>query len=193
MQQKISKASIIKKTIEIIERDHGTQNITLRTLARAMSCSHTNLYNHIKNIDDLFWSTLNVVMIQMMGDVLSGMKNSKEEDLMSAFLDSWINFCFSHEGLYRLIWMEHLQGEMPEEVQLTVQEPMKRLTKLMIEKYKNIKNIEHAEMIAHHIIAYTHGEMSIFVSNRSQYKDESEAFKMIHSNTMKIFNLLLRK
>lgn len=191
MNQKISKETIIRKTIELIERDHGTQNITMRNLAKAMSCSHTNLYNHIKNIEDLFWSTLNVVMQEMMDEVLSGIKQINN-DLMSAFLESWIKYCFTHEGLYRLIWMEHLQGEMPEEVQHTVKEPMKRLTRLMTENYKNIENKEQAQTIAHHIIAYTHGEISIFVSKRSQYNDKDEAMMCIHDNAMKIFNLLIK-
>jgi hypothetical protein len=89
--------------------------------------------------------------------------------------------------LYRLIWYERVEGEVPEKIKELLLEPQKKT-------YENLKdNYENWDIVSKKIqvsLAYVHGEITIMINNRiiENSIDEESWKQNIKRNAINIFN-----
>lgn len=178
-KQNLSKETIINKTIEMIEEKESLQNINMRNIAKQLKCAHTNIYNYFSNYNDLQWNTL-AKAIEIMNE-----KVFIEEDL-AKIIDSYIQFSIDHKGLYRLIWYERIDGEMPEEIKKLLLEPRKKTYENLHKKYENWEKVSIKIQVS---LSYVHGEITIMINNRdlSENIDMIKWKNRVKNNALNIF------
>jgi AcrR family transcriptional regulator len=179
-KQNLSREIIINKTLELIEEKQSIQKINLRKIAKELNCAHTNLYNYFSNYNDLLWNAL-AEAIKIMNQAIFTEKS------LDNIIDSFIQFSIDHKGLYRLIWYERVEGEVPEKIKELLLEPQKKT-------YENLKdNYENWDIVSKKIqvsLAYVHGEITIMINNRiiENSIDEESWKQNIKRNAINIFN-----
>ena len=179
-KQNISKEIIINKTLELIEEKQSIQKINLRKIAKELNCAHTNLYNYFSSYNDLLWNAL-AESIKIMNQSIFTEKS------LENIIDSFIQFSIDHKGLYRLIWYERIDGEVPGEIKELLLEPQRKTYENLKDKYENWDEVSNRIQVS---LAYVHGEITIMINNRNMGNNSDEKYwkQKIKKNAINIFN-----
>lgn len=176
----LSKEIIINKTLELIEEKQSIQKINLRKIAKELNCAHTNLYNYFSNYNDLLWNAL-AQAIKIMNQAIFTEKS------LEKIIDSFIQFSIEHKGLYRLIWYERIDGEVPKEINDLLLEPQRKTYESLKDQYENWNLVSNKIQVS---LAYIHGEITIMINNRNVVNslNEQNWKNSIKKNAINIFN-----
>lgn len=183
---KLSKEKIINKTLELIVENNSSQALNIRQIARSLNCSHANIYNYYSGIEELRWDCLGEALIRMLEIVEKDLENCSSDKKFASFLHTWIKYGINNTGLYRLIWFDEFKGDIPENIKKIISIPMQELCNFLIEEFPHLSNNTNIKKIAHRIICYTHGEIAVFINQRSDVADKNEAFDEIYKNSLSI-------
>jgi len=157
----LSKEIIINKTLELIEIKQSIQKINLRKIAKELNCAHTNLYNYFSSYNDLLWNAL-AQAIKLMNEKIFTEKS------LEKIIDSFLQFSIDHKGLYRLIWYEKIDGEVPDEIRNLLLEPQKKSYENLHDEYEDWEKVSKKIQVS---LAYVHGEITILINNRDLRKE----------------------
>jgi len=179
-KQNLSKEIIINKTLELIEEKQSIQKINLRKIAKELNCAHTNLYNYFSSYNNLLWNAL-AEAIKIMNQSIFTQNN------LEKIIDSFIQFSIEHKGLYRLIWYEKVEGEVPKDVKELLLEPQRKTYENLKDQYENWNLVSKKIQVS---LAYVHGEITIMINNRNggNSLDELAWKNSIKKNAINIFN-----
>lgn len=187
---KINKKIILEKTLALIDERKGIKDVTLRDIAKKVGCAHTNLYNYFESLDDIFWEALGDVLNKMMEFSVEGLDNKKDtEEGLNMILSRLIDFSVNHPGWYRLIWLDSLSGTPSLEIMEILKTPSVRFEGFIKAAIGETKQ-ERASSIANIMLCYLHGELCIWLNDRSLADDKENAKQRILLNLQKIYRQL---
>lgn len=171
-KKKITKIIIIKICLELINEKEGSKFITIRELAKRINCSHPNIYNYYKSLDELLWDCLETVMKTMIQTVMEKTLSTKNsESKLKIFVNELLSFYLENKGWYFLVWFDHINGEMPANVKTTINLPRIEFCNFLTELYPNhdISNI--IEDITDLVHSYIHSQVSNYFTGRNKITD----------------------
>jgi len=190
----INKKIIIEITLALVEENGGIKNVTLRDIAKRVGCAHTNLYNYFTSIDEIFWEALGEVILRMMDYASSDVSIKKNpEENFYLVLSNIIEFSLNHPGWYRLLWLETLSGDPPEQIWRLLQKPGEGFTNGIIIASNNTLTQEKAILIGDILHSYLHGELCKWINHRSFINTREETKVKILLNLKHLFKLFLEE
>lgn len=189
----ISKQVILETTLALIDENGGIKNVTLRDIAKKIGCAHTNLYNYYNSLDEIFWESLAQALLKMMDYCVNDLtaETNDEEEFYSLY-SNLIDFSVDHPGLYRLIWLETMDGNPSAEVIQILGLPGKKLNELIIKINNNKLSEEKANSINAILHCYLHGELCKWINGRSGIESRKDAKSNILSNIKHLYKLLIQ-
>lgn len=193
-KKNISKELIIRNALILIEENRGIKDVNLRGIAKRIGCNHTNLYNYFDSLDEIFWEALGKALIDMTDYVY--INSAAEIDLQEKLylsISNIISFAMEHPGLYRLIWLESLNGKPSSEITNILHNSSKRFITEIIDTCNSKLTQEKAEFIANIIQGYLHGELCKWINNRILINDKDEIKDVILSNFKHVYQLLIKE
>ncbi|MDJ0768211.1 MAG: TetR/AcrR family transcriptional regulator [Ilumatobacter sp.] len=109
-------------TLELIEEQGGSQNLSLREVARRVGCAPTNVYNYFDGLPGLLWEALRRAVIHYAHAVANGLDDDAPPlDFLRHVVANLITYAREHPGLYRFIsWDPINDGTYSDEVIQTV-------------------------------------------------------------------------
>jgi len=195
----ITKENIVNVTLDLIKDRDNIRSVNLREIARVLGCAHTNIYNYFRDMDEIFWASLDEVLeksIIFINNKLDG-KDCPDKKLQN-FYNGFIEFYIENRGWFILFWMEKLHGATPErslnKITNTVSQYNSILNNIFTKLYQVQLNEQQVMNIFHTVHCYLHGEISIFLCGRGLITEET-AFKertlneCIRLNTLLIQNI----
>lgn len=98
----LTKRRIIKAAIELIEKK-GCSNFSMRELADTLEIKTASLYNHVKNIEEIY-TEISYYAIALLRQVqLSAIEGKKADDAVFSLAVAYRMFAKEHPELYKLI------------------------------------------------------------------------------------------
>ncbi|MDP4087984.1 MAG: TetR/AcrR family transcriptional regulator [Bacillota bacterium] len=188
---KVSREIILEKTLALVDERDGIRNVTLRDIAKEVGCAHTNLYNYFGSLEDIFWEALGKVLNKLMEFSISGLSTESDpEESVNHILSRFMDFSMDHPGWYRLIWLDSLSGKPSPEVEAVLEAPAAGFTEL-IRTAKDELTPEQALSIGNVMLCYLHGELCIWLNDRSFLKDRQQVRQKIQDNLRSLYKLLI--
>lgn len=107
----LNREIIIKAAIKIIE-EKGVQDFSLRSLAGNLGIKTASLYNHIDNINDLFYEA-GVYALKRLESHLRAVSDGKtRDDAIRSLAYGYLDFAHTHKNLYDFIMYIRTQGHV---------------------------------------------------------------------------------
>ncbi|MBM7540751.1 TetR/AcrR family transcriptional regulator [Amphibacillus cookii] len=193
-KKKISKDRIVNTLLVKVEENQSIKDVNLRGIAKAMGCAHTNIYNYFNNFSEIIWTALGQILSNMIDDVEARValgKNDQERFFIA--LDTIISFSLDHPGWYRLVWLESIDGEPPEEIAMILTKPTAGFEELLSKASgEHLTDID-VSRIANMLHSYMHGEICQWLSGRAKEKQKKELRAEILSNLKQMYQLLTQE
>lgn len=188
----ISKEIILETVLSLVDENGGIKNVTLRDIAKRLGCAHTNLYNYMSSLDEIFWESLGKVLLKMIDYVDANLHNETDsEESFYLILTNIIDFSMDHPGWYKLIWLESINGNPSEEVSEILRKPGEGFTYGLIKASKNKISEEKANLIGEILHCYLHGELCKWINNRNFINSKEETKTKILSNLKYLYKSLI--
>jgi len=188
----VSKEIILESTLRLIDENGGIKNVTLRDIAKSIGCAHTNLYNYFTSLDEIFWQALGKVLLMMMNYCSTELNTEvDEEENFHCILSNLIDFSMNHPGWYKLIWLESIGGTPSPEVVKILYTPSQKFTEEIVNASKNEITQEKAFSVGNILTCYLHGELCIWINNRSLISSKEETKIRILSNLKQLYKSLI--
>lgn len=181
MAKGIDREQILNVTLDLVRYQENVHNVNWREIARNLGCAHTNLYNYYKDLDQIYWDALDIILAKLEVCLTSDLSQYADgKARMIAVYTRFLDFYLENPGWFRLVWLEKLEGARPQKnVDLTNQTVSvftSTLISLLAEQYDLNLTHNQAKYILHTVHCYLHGEISIHISGRGLIK-EQDAFK----------------
>lgn len=192
MAMKIGKKEIIEKTLELILIKGGSDKLTIREIAKAMGCTHPNIYNYYNSMNDLMWDVLAAILESMVSSVLKGMETCEKTERFNAFMENYIRFCLEKIPWYKVMWFERISGEVPERVKQSIEMPGKKMVEILKEMIPQLNSEERAEEMARIINSYVRGSIGAYVTERRRIETIDLAVSEITRDINKIKDGLIK-
>jgi AcrR family transcriptional regulator len=177
----------------MIEENNGIKNVNLREIAKKVGCAHTNLYNYFGSLDEIFWESLAKALILMIEFVETKFINKKEsEDRFFSMISGIIGFSTLHTGWYKLIWIESINGYHSPEVDLILTKPSQIFNTELMKANDNQLSIEQAQKISNILHSYLHGELCMWIHNRSSIDDIKDFQNCLLKNMESLYQILIK-
>ncbi|TCT12214.1 TetR family transcriptional regulator [Natranaerovirga pectinivora] len=191
-KKQIDKDLIIETTLALIEKNEGLKDVNLRGIAKAIGCAHTNLYNYFQSFNEIIWEALGRVILKMIAYVETNVGSEIEDDEKIFMLfASVIDFSMDHPGWFRLMWLEEIDGEPPNEVIQILSMPGEGLKGALMKASGNKLTEERAIIIEDILYTYIHGELCKWINNRSFTNNPQETKEKWLSNLKELYSLLM--
>lgn len=175
----------------MIEENNGIKNVNLREIAKKLGCAHTNLYNYFGSLDEIFWESLAKALILMIEYVETKYINDRlGEDRFFSMISGIIDFSTQHTGWYKLIWLESMNGYRSPEVELILSKPSHIFNTELMKANNNQLTTEQAQVISNILHSYLHGELCMWIHNRSNIMD-IQSFQSYLLNQMRALYFVL--
>ena len=112
----------VEVVLELIEEQGGSQNVSLREVARRVGCAPTNVYNHFDGLPGLMWVALHRAVIHYAHAVTDGLDDRMPPlDYFQQVMANLIDYAREHPGLFRFIsWDPINDGTYPDDLIETV-------------------------------------------------------------------------
>lgn len=189
----VNREMVIETAALMVDESGGISSVTLREIAKRIGCAHTNLYNYFSSLSEIYWEVLGWVLRKMFVYTnLHGEEGDHEANLFRSF-SLFVDFSIDHPGWYRLIWHENWGGEPPAHVAEFIQRPADHIyaaTRMAVgSSFPEDKTRQLAEML----FAYSFGEISIWVHDRSTLRSRNELKENIDRNIRSIYSFMTEK
>lgn len=188
----IDREQIVKTTIQMIDRNGGTKDVTLREIAKELNCAHTNLYNYFNNLNEIYWEALGQVILMMLKEIERGDGEAVEpQEKLFANLERLMDFYIDHPGWYRLTWLEPLTGSPPPTVAPILAMPSRQFAEALMLACKDPLKPQAAARICDILFKYIYGELGIFIYQRSAFTDRATMKVYAAQNVRQLLTLLM--
>lgn len=107
----INREIIVKATVDIIEKK-GVQEFSLRSLAGVLGIKTASLYNHIDNIDDLFYETGVYALKALENHLRAGADGKTRDEALRSLAYAYLDFAHAHKNLYDFIMYIRTRGHV---------------------------------------------------------------------------------
>ncbi len=191
MSKNISKEQIVEVTLNLIKKKEDSRSITIREIAKELGCSHPNIYNYYKSMENILWDCSEEIFLKKVDYSKKNFNNVENKYLkFLTILKNYIDFALDNKGWYKLIWVDKLEGEIPEKTLEKIVYADKQFKNLFLSTFPEISSKESLEEIANIIFGYIHGEImvylfkSIFYENRDVFVDSVLKYSL---KTIKLF------
>ncbi len=193
-KSQITKEIILEKTLQLVDENEGIKNVTLRDIAKKVGCAHTNLYNYFGSLSEILWEAMGQALIKMINYSRNNLtfENDPEKDYY-LLLSNFIDFSLNHIGLYKLIWMESIDGDPSSEVTDIIINARKEFNKNIMEATRGKLSEERASFVSHIFFAYLHGESSMWINRTRSMVSKEDIKTKILSNLQKLFQELVSR
>lgn len=192
-KDRITKELIIECTLKLIDEKLGIRNVSLRDIAKEMGCAHTNIYNYFSSLDEIFWESLGYVLVKMMSYSSENLdKCTAPQYILPTVLSNLIHFSMDHPGWFKLIWLDSIGGTPSSEVVDILHKPSEGFIDL-VKMSNNELTQEKATLIAEILLPYLHGELCIWINNRSFTSNREQLKERILLNLSLIYESLTQK
>lgn len=115
--------------LALAEEAGDASRVNLRETARRLGCAHTNIYNYYPRMADLKWAALERALVRLTDYTETSLKGcGSKEDRLRRFIGSQIEFALDHPALYRLIWVDSLEGTPPASLEALSRRTAERFT-----------------------------------------------------------------
>ena len=191
MAKKITKEQIVKKTMNLILEKGSSETLTIREIAKALNCSHPNIYNYYSGMSDLMWDVLSAILVEMVESVLSKTSMITGEDRFQVFIRQYLQFCFEKLPWYRVVWFDKINGDIPDRVKGTITMPSKKFPEIIMSLIPEINDYDRAIYIGRVINAFIRGEVGVYVTGRIKLNNMEEAILRIEKDILRITRSLI--
>ncbi len=198
MKKGITKEQAIDVALELMKDKEDIRNVNLREIARSIGCAHTNLYNYFKSLDDLLWEAHMEILRRFSWNLEKHLVTIDDnEKKLDCFFNEFLDFALNNRGWFRLAWVEVIRGERPKIDEAitsgTVDNLVEIIENIWVELYGEGCEKNKIRNALHIVHSYIHGELSIYIAQRSLLSDKKE-FKAYVINVSKtMIRLLLKK
>ena len=194
MKKNLNKEIIIETTMNLIIEKNGSQNITIRDIAKSLNCSHPNIYNYYSDLDELRWDCLVYALKDMISTVLSALETSPDQwQRFNCFFKNLTIYSLTHTAWYKLIWFDPMSKDIPEKIKPLLLLPGQNLANMLLDIFPQLKTIENSYEISRILHRYLHGELCINISARITYETEADFSNMIETNCENIMRNFLNQ
>jgi len=150
-------------TIRAVEERKGVQGLSLRAIAKDAGCSHVNVYHHAqRGLPDLLWLAFTVGLEDFTlacSERTSG--RTAGENLGEAMARAIAEFALAHEGMYRLLWFEALDGKPEGEALAAIERSKATFREAARGSVNDV--VEELDIL----FAYLQGEVALMINGRS--------------------------
>lgn len=176
----ISKEEILNRTLVLLRNRRNVQSLNLREIARDLGCAHTNLYNYFSSYTELLWEAHAVCLEKMLEQIrMSVNKPLAAECKLQAFFGAVVRVYLENTGWFRLVWLEYLGEQQPEENARAVAASRKEMDDIVAQIWQELDGkppiTQKLEETVHFVHCYIIGEISNYLSGRRLIEEE-EAF-----------------
>lgn len=181
----------IELALELIEHNGGCRGVNLRTIAARAGCAHTNLYNYFVSLEALFWAAVDHALERVAAYTRDTLEVAEgREGTFAQFLAVQFDYSREHPSLYRLVWLEPLEGEPPPAV-LQRLDAMRQLWIRQIMAHMKAPASPAIYAWAGQIIhGYFHGELCKLIGRRTFVPPSEDARARIIGNTLRLAELV---
>lgn len=162
--EELTREMIMEKAREqFIEK--GFSDVSMRSIATILGCSHGAIYYHFKNKADLFYSIVAsdfAVLDKLQIEIVAG-AGSLDEKLRTLFME-FLRFGLDNQKQYELMFMLRV-NDVDSLSQRAASESYERFAKSVYElhdKKPAIRNIWSAFIALHGFVSHYHGYVSSF-------------------------------
>ncbi len=179
----------VEATLELIEEQRGSQNVSLREVARRVGCAPTNVYNYFDGFPGLLWEALRRAVVAYAQALAEGLDDDMAPlDYFRQVIANYVSYSQEHPGLYRFISLDPInEGEYPEEVLGTVEALVAWLVDVIMACAPGTSRAD-AENACFVIDAYISGESASLITDRA-FPGTDIAQRMF-DNAVRLFTLL---
>ena len=179
----------VEVTLELIEEHGGSQDLSLREVARRVGCAPTNVYNYFDGLPGLLWEALRRAVVHYARAVADGLDDGAPPlDFFRQVVANLIAYAREHPGLYRFIsWDPINDGTYPDDVIETVVALKEWFVDVIVACAPETDR-DVAEDAFYVIDAYLSGESANLVTNRA-LPGADIAARML-DNALQLFTLL---
>ena len=176
----------VKATLELIEEQGGSQNVSLREVARRVGCAPTNVYNYFDGFPGLLWEALRRAVVAYAQTLGEGLHDDMAPlDYFRHVIANYVTYPQQHPGLYRFISLDPVNdGEYPDEVVDTVEALVAWLVDVIMACAPGTSRAD-AENACFVIDAYISGESASLITGRA-LPDTDIAQRML-DNSVRLF------
>lgn len=196
MQENRESESLKDKLIEItcamVEKNGSSHGINMRAVAREAGCAHTNIYNYFGSFSDLLYAAILRTMEKMVRftqEQVGGIANSEAD--FSKFIDAQIDFAIEHPGLFRFMWQETIQGEIPESIKEFAGMLKNRFAELVYICAGGKLTADEAMKASIILHGYLYGDISKMISGRELDMKTDENRERIKGNVDRLLRILI--
>jgi len=196
LKKGITKEHVIDVALSLMKDKEDIRSVNLREIARVIGCAHTNLYNYFASFDDLLWEA-HIALLGKASDHIEEKLSQivEEESKLYHFFFQFVDFYLSNKGWFRLAWVEIIGGQRPKDneaaVELTVNAFVETLADIWRNLYKVEIEKEKMKYALHNVHCYIHGEVSIYIAQRSLIPEEEKLKEYVAKEAAKLLVLLL--
>lgn len=166
----IGRQAFIDEVLRLLDEGVPTRELTLRRVAKALGCAHTNAYNWFKSQQDLLWFAL--------GSALERLLSCTPEEQMPLLsepgnlIERYVGFVLQHPAWFRLIWMEELSSEMPVELEPILAMPSQIMARWLKRSAPAHLSDEDVTAVGYLLFSFMHGRLCLSVTNRMSDKEQ---------------------
>lgn len=176
----ITKEQIINRTLKLLQNRRDVQSLNLREIARELGCAHTNLYNYFSSYTELLWEAHSACMETMLAQIRTAVTPALDPQCkLQAFFGAVVRVYLENTGWFRLVWLEYLGEQQPENNVLAVAVARKQMNEMVANIWEELSGrpsiAEKLEKTVHFVHCYLVGEISNYISGRCLIEEE-EAF-----------------
>lgn len=166
---------IIGAALRRVEEGRGLGALTLRAVARDAVCSHVNLYNYVDSLDSLVWLVYGRALGLFREACFARVEaRSGAETILGAYASGMMAFAAGHEGLYRVLWFEKLEGEPPAQARALIEAASKDFAALGAQGLSELGCSSSLAAKAQIYFSFLHGRIAIQLNGRIIGTWESE-------------------
>jgi AcrR family transcriptional regulator len=179
----------VEVTLELIEEQGGSTNVSLREVARRVGCAPTNVYNYFDGFSGLLWEALRRAVMDYAQALGKGLDDAMAPlDYFRQVITNYVTYSQEHPGLYRFISLDPVnEGDYPDEVVGTVEALVAWLVDVIVACAPGTSHAD-AENTCFVIDAYISGESANLITDRA-FPGTDIAQRMF-DNSVRLFTLL---
>lgn len=195
MKKEITKEKVIETALELMRDGSKPEGKNLRSVARALNCAHTNLYNYFPSYNDLLWEAHITVMDLFLQELFKKTETNDPEQRLYGFFGFFSDFYLNNKGWFRLTWQEQIGGERPQRHVEAINRTNDALNNHLFGIARDLtgKAPDRGKLkcILHNIHCYIIGEVSNYILGRGIIEEEAELKTYVTREAVRMFRYYL--
>jgi AcrR family transcriptional regulator len=186
-----AKQRLIEAALALIVENGGCRGVNLRQIAARADCAHTNVYNYFASLEELFWAAVLLAIDFQLGDLATQMSSpAAASDPLRHFLTTQVSLAQSHPTLYRLCWLEPLDGPAPAGVLERFGGMRQNWERFVGARFAALRSRTDPEWARQIIHGYFHGELCKLIGRHAFLPPSDDDRARIVANTLALIDLV---